>query len=218
MKSLRNAFLAGAFLLLPLGITIMVINFLLHTVGEPASRLFFGYLLPEVRNVFWINLTLNILSTLIILVLITLVGYLSNYFLGRFVVKTTERVINRVPFINTVYKTVKQIVTTFSEQKESVFRQAVLVRFPSKDSFTIGFATTEVKDEVRMKSDEHLNLVNVFIPTTPSPTNGFLLMVPKAELIYLDMPAGEAIKFILSGGCVMPNFPYQKKSITESTP
>lgn len=206
MKSLRNAFFSGMFLLLPLGITLMVINFLVDTIGKPSSQIFFGFLHPSARHPFWMDTGLKLISTFIVILLVTAFGYLSNYFLGRWFVKTTERLIRKVPFVSKVYTSVKQVVATFGEQRNQMFQHAVLVQFPINASYTIGFVTTQASGELATKfTEDH---VTVFIPTTPNPTSGFLLVVPKEALIYLDMPVGEALKMLISGGCVVPTYPY----------
>ena len=225
-KNLRNAFFAGMVVLIPLGITLLVLSFLIQKIGAPASELFFGFLQTSWRNNTFVTIFLNGISTLIVIGLVTALGVLSNYFLGKWFIKTTERVLHRVPFINVVYKTAKQIVDTFAEQNKAMFQKVVLVQFPHKGSYAIGFLTGVCKGEVQEKTQQkgpaaavgflkdlckgenpiesHENLHSVFVPTTPNPTSGFLLLVPEKELIYLSMSTGDAMKLIISGGAVTP--------------
>lgn len=224
-KNLRNAFFAGLVVLIPLGITLLVLSFLIQKIGAPASELFFGFLQTSWRNNTFVTILLNGISTLIVVGLVTTLGVLSNYFLGKWFIKTTERVLHRLPFINVVYKTAKQIVDTFAEQNKALFQKVVLVQFPQKGTYAIGFLTGVCKGEVQEKTqhkgvaaaaskikdlctgaslDSESNVHNVFVPTTPNPTSGFLLLVPEKELIYLDMSVGEAMKLIISGGAVTP--------------
>jgi uncharacterized membrane protein len=202
LKNLRNSFFAGLVVLIPLGITILVFNILIQKIGAPASELFFGFLQSSWRNYSFINGILNGISTLIVVGLITVLGVLSNYFLGRWFIKTTEKILNRLPFINVVYKTAKQIVDTFAEQNKALFQKVVLVQFPKTGTYAIGFLTGVCKGEVQDKTQE--KLCNVFVPTTPNPTSGFLVLVPDKELIYLSMNVGDAMKLIISGGAVTP--------------
>lgn len=200
LASLRAAFLAGLVLLAPIGVTLYVFNILFTAVGGRfRNKLFFFVpenLLPETV---W-----NILATLLVLTAITILGYLSRWFLGRLVVNTTEHIIERLPFINTVYKSVKQIVQTFSTQQKAIFQQVVLLEYPRKGVYVIGFRTSSSRGEVQHRTARELH--NVFIPTTPNPTSGFLLMVPVDEITPLDMTVGDGMKLIISGGAVVPEF------------
>lgn len=203
LKHLRNAFFSGLFLLIPIGVSIMVFSILLQKIGSPASELFFGFFDGNWRQIYFIDLALELISTLIVICLVTLIGLLSNYFLGRMLIRITENIVHRVPLMNVVYKTVKQIVSTFTEQNKAVFQQVVLVTFPTKGTYAIGFLTGTCKGEVQDKTAE--KVANVFVPTTPNPTSGFLMLVPEKEIIYLKMSVGDAMKVIISGGAVTPD-------------
>lgn len=205
LKNLRNAFFSGLVVLIPLGITLLVLNILIQKIGAPASELFFAFIQTSWRNNTLLNGVLNGVSTLIVVGLVTALGVLSNYFLGKWFIKTTERILHRLPFINVVYKTAKQIVDTFAEQNKALFQKVVLVQFPKEKTYAIGFLTGVCKGEVQAKTKEQV--YNVFVPTTPNPTSGFLILVPEKELIYLDMNVGEAMKLIISGGAVTPGEP-----------
>lgn len=201
-KNLRNSFFSGLVVLIPLGITLLVLSILIQKIGAPASELFFGFLQTSWRNNTFVTILLNGISTLIVIGLVTALGVLSKYFFGKWFIKTTERVLHRLPFINVVYKTAKQIVDTFAEQNKALFQRVVLVQFPKEKTYAIGFLTGTCKGEVQEKTKDQV--CNVFVPTTPNPTSGFLLLVPEKELIYLDMHVGEAMKLIISGGAVTP--------------
>ncbi len=208
IKKLKNAFISGIFVLLPLYVTYIVIRFLLENVGEPASQLFFGHL-PFVKDLNgWFGIILSTISILFVVFFIMFCGWLSNYFLGKFFIGLAERIIQKIPLISAVHKTVKQIVDTFGQDQKAVFRQAVLVQFPRDGLYSIGFLTNTAKGEVQEKTKEEV--VNIFIPTTPNPTTGFLVMAPKEQVVYLDMSVGEAMKAIISGGAVIPTTPDTK--------
>ncbi len=204
IKELRNSFVSGLVLLAPLGVTIIVVNFLLVRVGTPASNILFQFVDPALRTAPWVATTLSIISTVIVVVTITVLGYCSNFFLGRIAVNIAERIINALPFVNSVYKTVKQIVDTFSKQQRAVFQRCVLIEYPRKGVFVLGFQTGDAKGEVQHRTGSMVS--NIFVPTTPNPTSGFLLMVPVDEIIPMDMTITDGMKLIISGGAVIPPF------------
>ncbi len=213
LRNLRNAFFTGLVLLLPLGVTYIVVNFIIVKVGVPASEVFFWYVDENLRSAALLNTILNVLSLFALIVFIIGLGLLSRYVFGRLVISTLERLLDRLPFVNTVYRTVKQIVDTFSQQQKAVFQEVVLVEYPRKGSWVLGFRTSESKGEVQAKTGRHLS--NIFVPTTPNPTSGFLLMIPTEEIIPLEMTVAEGMKVIISGGAVSPE--YLPKSDREKT-
>ena len=214
VKKLRNSFIAGIILLAPLGVTIYVVNLLRKLIGAPVSKPIRSYLKLYVETLpNWVNPASEFIAILIVVVLITLLGFLSNYFLGKLIVGTAERIIHAVPFINTVYKTVKQIVSTFSKQQKAVFQQVVIIEYPRKGVYVAGFLTSRSKGEIQSKTGK--TLLNVFVPTTPNPTSGFLLMVPEDEVTPLEMSVGDGMKLIISGGAVTPPEPVKKEKSTE---
>ena len=199
---LRKAFFSGSLVLLPLGITIFVVNFLLVNFGEPVGAVLIEFFKINIPDNLFFNLLVNIFSILVVFAILTLIGLLSRYFVGRWFINFSERIIVRVPFINAVYNTVKQVVDTFSKNNKAVFQKVVLVEYPRKGCFGVGFLTGEARGEVGEKIGE--NFLNVFIPTTPNPTSGFLILFPKEEVKILDMAVGDGMKFIISGGAVVP--------------
>jgi len=204
LKNLRNSFITGLILLLPLGVTLIIVNLLLTKVGAPMSKLLFWFLDPALRQQAWVDPFLDIISTIVLVILIALLGFLSKYFLGRMLVSVTEKILHAVPFINTVYKTVHQIVNTFSQDQRAVFQKVVLVEYPLKGSYALGFLTSVSKGEIQEKTGAQV--VNVFVPTTPNPTSGFLLMVPVKDVIDLEMTVTDGMKLVISGGAVVPPY------------
>ncbi len=211
LKILKKSFLTGLVLLLPIGITVLIVNFMLNYIGEPASNVLFYWLDIDIRNKLLTSILINLISTLFILILITVIGLFSRYFFGRWLLKMTERIINRVPLVNSIYKSLKQIINTFGQNNTEAFSKTVLVPYPHRDTYAIGFLTSDTVGEVQDKTGKHV--MNVFIPTTPNPTSGFLLMVPREDIIELEMRVGDGIKMIISGGLVVP--PYNKSKIGE---
>lgn len=204
LKQIQSYFITGIFILLPLAVTLIVIQFFITKIGAPSNKILFWYLDPSLRESSWIRVLLDIASFLIVIMGITFLGMLSQYFFGKMLVRITETIVSKVPFISTIYKTVKQVVDTFSEQQKSSYQKAVLIEFPRKGSYALGFVTSESKGEIQEKTVE--TVVNIFLPTTPNPTSGFLLMIPKEEIIYLNMNISDAMKLIISGGGISPSY------------
>lgn len=211
LRNLRNAFFTGLVLLLPLGVTYIVVNFIVVRVGVPASQVFFWYLDENVRNIALFSTILSILSVLALVVFIIGLGFFSRYVIGRLVINTVEKILSRLPFINTVYRWVKQIVDTFTQQQKTVFQEVVLIQYPRRGVWAVGFRTSETRAEIQAKTG--LQLSNIFVPTTPNPTSGFLLLVPSDEVIPLEMSVSDGMKLIISGGAVAP--PYETNDPVE---
>ena len=204
MRSIRTAFFTGILIVLPLGVTGLVIGLILDTIGNPASALFFRFIDSNIRELPSVGIPLEILSLVIVIIIITLLGYGSRIFLGRMVFNFFEGILGKVPFINLVYNTVKQIVDTFSQQNNAIFQEVVLIEYPRKGIYAVGFLTNQARGEIQEKTGEHL--VNVFVPTTPNPTSGFLLMLPNEAIIPMEMTIAEGMKLIISGGAVAPPY------------
>lgn len=200
----RNAFLSGLVLLAPLAVTWVVFSWLIDKVGGN-FRPFFQIFVPDFLRNEDLNLLWNVLATLIVILLVTLLGYVSRYVLTAYFGRTAERIINNIPGVGAVYRTVKQIVDTFSAQKRNVFEKVVLVEYPAPGTFVIGFLTNRATGEVQSRTDSEM--WTIFIPTTPNPTSGFLLFYPMERVTVLDMSVGDAMKLIVSGGTVVPPWP-----------
>lgn len=202
LTSLRNAFLSGLLLLAPLAITAWVFGQIFNLVGGAFRPLFEPYLPAPLQS---LALLWDVLATIAVLMIITILGYLSRYVFGQYFGGLAERFIQSIPGVNTVYNTVKQIVDTFSAQHRNLFSKVVLVEFPHKGVHTIGFFTGEVRGELQSKTGQEL--WSVFVPTTPNPTSGFLLLLPKHDIIELEMSVGDGMKMVISGGTVVPPSP-----------
>lgn len=213
-RSIRNAFITGVIVILPLGATIIVINFLLQKLGTPASNFFFWYLDREWRNLPAVKVALEVISVLVVFFLITALGYGSRFVLGRMLLNSLENLLTRVPFINSVYRTVKQIADTFWQQKKAVFQETVLIEYPRPRCYAIGFITSTARGETQSVTGEHV--VNIFLPTTPNPTSGFFLMLPESDIKRLKMTVSEGMKLIISGGAVVP--PYSDEAVWVENP
>lgn len=206
LKSFRNSLLAGIFVALPITVTVLLLMWLVKTLGAPVTDLIFIPIFNNLNSDFLDTAfgkgVMNTISALIVVVFITLIGYLSTFFLGRLAINLSEAIIGKIPFANTIYKTVKQIVDTFSKQKKAVFQAAVLIEFPRQGVYSVGFLTGEGRGELSEKAGEEL--LNIFVPTTPNPTSGFLMLLKKEQVVTLDMSVSDAMKFIVSFGAVVP--------------
>ena len=201
-RRFRNAFFTGLLVFLPLGTTIFVIDFLLDLFKEPAIRLAYQLGLSEENSFFGLETLLAGTGLIIGVFLLTALGYFSKYLLGRVFINLTERVLDKVPFINAVYRSVKQIVETFGKDNRAVFKEVCLVEYPRKDCYALGFITADTSKHVTDKIDRKLTYV--FVPTTPNPTSGFLLLVRDEEIHRIDVSVGDGMKMLISGGAVVP--------------
>lgn len=201
-KSLRNAFLTGLVLVAPLVVTIWALRLIIGFVGGSITPLFSPYLPEALRHL--PALVWDVLTTVIALGLITLLGYLSRLFLGQFVGAMAERFIQNIPGIGSFYNSVKQFIETFGAKDRTQFSKVVLVQFPRPGAYTIGFVTNTSRGEphTRLATDHWA----VFVPTCPSPVNGFFMYLPVAEVIELDMSVGDGMKTVISCGAVLPTW------------
>ena len=186
---LRNYFIAGIVVLIPLGITVYL-TILIITISSK--------ILPkEINPNHYLPYNIPGLEIIISLFIITFIGWLSLSFLGRKFLNLFNNILKKIPILRTIYSAIGQMTQTFTNT-DSKRKNVVLIEYPRKGSWAVGFATKDNVGEITAKTNK--KLVNVFVPTTPNPTSGFLLMFPKDEVIYLDMTFEEASKFIVSAG------------------
>ena len=190
---LRNYFITGIIVLVPLGFTLYLTLFLVSILSK---------LIPEEINPnSYLPFSIPGLEIAISIIFITLIGFISLSFIGKRILKLINDLLKKIPFLRTIYSAIGQMTESFANKKGKK-KSVVLVQYPSKGSWAVGFATKDNKGEITKKTNT--KLVNVFVPTTPNPTSGFLLMFPKKEVIYLDMSFEEASKFIVSAGTSNP--------------
>ena len=186
---LRNYFITGAIVLIPIGITIYITLFVIKVSSK---------LLPKTINPNnYLPFDIPGIEILIAIILITIIGGLSLSFLGKKFLEIFNSALKRIPILRTIYSAVGQLTESFTKS-DGTTKRVVIIEYPRKGLWVVGFATKENSGEISKKTKEEL--VNVFVPTTPNPTSGFLLMVPKKDLIYLDMTFEEASRFIVSAG------------------
>ena len=186
---IRNYFIAGVVVLIPIGITVYLTIF----ITKISSKI-----LPnEINPNHYLPFDIPGLEIVISILLITFIGWLSLSFIGRKMLSIFENLLKRIPILRTIYSAINQMTETFTKDKGNK-KNVVLVEYPRKGSWAVGFATKDNTGEIARKTKR--KLVNVFVPTTPNPTSGFLLMFPKEEIIYLDLTFEEASSFIVSAG------------------
>jgi len=194
LTRLRNYFLAGIVVLVPIGFTLYLTIFLIKISSK---------LLPnEINPNSYLPFSIPGLEILLSIIIIIIVGGISLSFFGKRIVSLINDIFKKIPILRTIYSAIGQMTQSFTstgKDKKSV----VLVEYPKKGSWAVGFATKENEGEISKKVNKQM--INVFVPTTPNPTSGFLLMYPKDEVIYLDMSFEEASKFIVSAGTSDPS-------------
>ena len=193
-SKLRNYFIAGVLVLIPIGVTLYLTLFFV--------KIFSKILPQEINPNNYLPYSIPGLEIIISIIVITLIGWLSLSFLGRKLVKLVNDIFKRIPFLRTIYSALGQMTQSFAQSTKNRKKSVVLVEYPRKGSWAVGFATKDNKGEISKKTNQ--KLINVFVPTTPNPTSGFLLMFPKEDIIYLDMSFEEASKFIVSAGTSDP--------------
>lgn len=205
LVTFRNALLTGLVLLAPLVVTLWAFNKIIDVVGGSARPLFFVFLPDFLRDRPSLTSVWDILATGIVILLVALLGYVSRYVFGKYLFSVGERIVQGIPGVNAVYNTVKQIVDTFGSQKRNLFSKVVLIEFPRKEAWVIGFLTSKTRGEAQAKTEKEV--WTVFVPTTPNPTSGFLILVPIRDIVELDMSVSDGMKLIISGGGVVPPWP-----------
>ena len=188
-SKLRNAFIAGIVVLVPIGFTLYLTLFLIKISSK---------LIPnEINPNNYLPFSIPGLEILLSVIFITIVGGISLSFFGKKILNLINDLFKRIPILRTIYSAIGQMTESFTNKSDNK-KSVVLIEYPKKGSWAVGFATKENKGEISKKTNK--DLINVFVPTTPNPTSGFLLMLPKKDLIYLDVSFEQASKFIVSAG------------------
>ena len=190
---IRNNFIAGVVVLIPIGITL----YLTLAIVKVSSKI----LPKEINPNNYLPYNIPGIEIIIALLLITLIGWLSLSFIGKKLLNIFDNILNKIPILRTIYSAFSQMLDTFTKSKTSK-ENVVLVEYPRKGTWAVGFATNKNTGKIKNKIGQEV--VNVFVPTTPNPTSGFLLMFPKEEVIFLDLTFEEASKFIVSAGTSNP--------------
>ena len=193
LARLRNYFITGIVVLVPIGITLYLTKFFISVSSNLIPK--------EINPNSYLPFSIPGLEILLSIIFITVIGWLSLSFIGKKILQLVNETLKRIPILRTIYSAIGQMTESLAPRKGNK-KSVVLVEYPRKGSWAVGFATKDNKGEISKKTSTEL--VNVFVPTTPNPTSGFLLMFPKKEIIYLDMTFEEASKLIVSAGTSNP--------------
>ena len=199
-RRIRNIFITGLLITLPIALTWFILQFLLKNF-DALSPVFTNILIqlgapiPEGYRIPFLGLVVTLLIVL-------MVGWFTTNFFGKKLFQIGETVIGKIPFVRRIYTGTKQVVSSIAEADTTAFRKVVLLEFPRRGLLAIGFVTGETRGEVQQMTQE--NMLNVFVPTMPNPTSGFLIFSPPEELTEVSMTIEEGIKYVVSGGIVTP--------------
>ena len=193
LARIRNYFIAGMVVLIPIGITVYLTMFMVSISSKILPK--------EINPNHYLPYDIPGVEILMSIFLITLIGWISLSFLGKKLLNLFDNILKKIPILRTIYPAIGQMIETFTKSEKGK-KNVVLVEYPRKGSWAVGFATKKNSGEISEKTNK--KLINVFVPTTPNPTSGFLLMFPEDEVIYLDLTFEEASKFIVSAGTSNP--------------
>ena len=196
MKHLRNYFISGLLFWIPLALSVIVIKFSLEFINELVPTKY----LPE--TLFNLNTDFPGSGIILVLLVILITGVIVSNFLGRKLVTLWERVLNKIPGFRNVYNVLKKVSDTVFNSSTESFRKAFLIQYPSKGIWVIAFQSGDYKGEAESIIGEEM--INLFVPTTPNPTSGFFVMMPKKDVFELNMTVEEAFKIVISAGVVIP--------------
>ncbi|MBU1853880.1 MAG: DUF502 domain-containing protein [Candidatus Omnitrophica bacterium] len=200
-SKIRSSFFTGALIIIPLVLTSWVLYFIIDKLNllllEPIMNILENWV-PAPN----IEILTKIAVFFLLLVLLTLIGLAARLIVLRNIFGFGEKILYRVPMINIIYKTIKEISSAFFLQKNTIFQQVVLLEYPRKGLYQLGFVISEARGEIQQKSKD--TILNIFVPTTPNPTSGMLVLVPQEEIIPLNMSVADGMKMVISGGAVTP--------------
>ena len=207
-SGLRNSFLTGVVVIAPVGLTVWLIWSVIGWVDGVVLPFVPGRYQPEnILNTFLgldIQLQLRGVGVVFFLIFTTFIGWLAKGLLGRSLIRSAERFVNRMPVVRSIYSGVKQIAETVFSQADRSFEKACMVEYPRKGIWAVGFISTPARGEISARGNDGKGMLSVFVPTTPNPTSGFLLFFPKEDVIELDMTIEDAAKLVISAGLVYP--------------
>ena len=204
-KRLRNYFFAGLLVTAPISITLYAAWAILDFIDN-----FISGLIPAPYNpLTYFPVSVPGFGIAILITVVTLIGFLTANFLGRIFIKWSEQIVDRMPVVRSIYSALKQIFETVLSDKTKSFREVVLLEYPRRDMWTLGFVIGKTYGEVQEKTKSEM--LNIYIPTTPNPTSGYLVFLDRNEIITLDMTVEDALKMVISGGIVTPDY-VDKKS------
>lgn len=198
---LRGRFFAGMVIAAPVAITFWILQFLISEIDSRVVPLLPDAIKPET----YLDYAVPGFGLIVTVVFVTLLGAITANLLGRSLITASDRLISRVPFVNTVYSAFKQLMEVFASKNSDQFSEVVMVQYPREGTWCVGFLSSTAQGEVKTRLGD--DFVGVFVPTSPNPTSGFLIYVKRDECISMDMTVEEGAKLILSAGLVVPEHP-----------
>ncbi|MCB1591455.1 MAG: DUF502 domain-containing protein [Alphaproteobacteria bacterium] len=196
---IRGYLLAGILVTAPITITVYLTYIFLSFVDTKV-----GLILPdEWYRALYGHTTIPGIGLIVAITFFVCVGWLATNFLGRIVIMVSEKILARMPIIRTIYGATKQVLETVMTSQSNAFREVVMFEYPRKGIWSVGFVTGTSEGEVQEKTEQET--MNIFLPTTPNPTSGFLLFIPRKDLIFMEMTVEEGIKLVVSGGMISPD-------------
>ncbi len=204
MKKIQNFFLSGILIVAPLALSLYAAWFVVG-IADKIFRPFIPL------GQFGIPNEIPGVGLIIAFLFFTIVGAIAGSFFGRLYHKIVDGVLSRIPGLSSIYSTVKQIIDTFATSSSNSFKEVVLIEYPQKGMYALAFLTSETKGEIAYKKNK--KMINVFMPSTPNPTTGFLMFIPLSKITRLSMTVDQAIKYIISAGLITPSTPKIKKAI-----
>ncbi|MFV1950736.1 MAG: DUF502 domain-containing protein [Nitrospinota bacterium] len=199
---IRNIFIAGLLIILPVGITYLVLSLLFNNVDKllyPILTKLLIFIDVPIRPGYRIP-GLGFVATILI---VFFAGLLTTNIFGRKLVKLGELILEKIPVVRSIYTGVKQVIDTIAHTNKKAFRQVVILEYPRKGLYSVGFITCDSKGEIQDATGD--DMINIFVPTTPNPTSGYLIFASKKDIIPLSMTVEDGIKLVISGGIVTPN-------------
>ncbi len=210
---LRSRLPAGLLVIVPVFVTLWLTSFFYIKMTEWAVQAV-HLLAPSAAPVFWVEQSIRIITLLAIIIMLALTGEFAHYKLGRYLIRIAEWIMLKLPLLGTIYSTTRQIGEALWTPQGGMFRKVVLIEYPRKGIYAVGFVTRESKQDKEVASKAGRDLISVFLPTTPNPTSGFLLFVPRDDCIFLQMKVADGMRLVISGGAVT----IQKDEVTVPPP
>ena len=207
-KNLRNSFFAGLLVVVPVAASLLILLGVFTWVTD--------FMLPESLRQQMFSPFYRVIALVLFVAFTMGVGWITRLVVGKRMVSATEAIITRVPLLNKTYGFMKEISQTLLSGRKTMFQRVVLVEFPRAGVYSVGFVTSETVGEAQAKTRE--TVINVFVPTTPNPTSGFLILVPRQQVIDLEMTVAEGMKMVISGGAVVPVYPPRPPAIAPASP
>ncbi len=208
LNSLKSKFIAGILVITPAFVSIFIIFFIFDKIDKLISPLVVRFIQKYFINIELPHFVITLLSLLFLFLFILFVGIIAENFIGKRIIRLIDKLLSSMPLIKGIYVAMKQLLDAFRLTNSKKFNKVVFVEYPKKDMWVIGFTTSPLCNDISKyfsgKEDEKAVMVNVFIPTTPNPTSGYLIVVNSQDVIETDLSIEEAVKYVVSGGVIQP--------------